>query len=290
MMHGMNGSPVDLQKNIIWLRQAFPGIYVKNLNVYPGPPSGSTKMAPMMDAMNLAIISDPVLREGFNLYGESQGALMARVWVQMWNNPPVYNLVANCGPQSGVGMCPTIDWPIIADICAGGAPIIDIYDWPGVSFADYWKGFDKEQYLRKSHWLAATNNEKDEKNTIFADRMKSLNFYQASAASGDQIVQPRESAWHTFWPFGGSIHSAVEDWRHTESYLGDWLGIKTLDEQGKVDFNMFEGTHTVYPESWWKNASMPLFGNKLSGSPLPPSPPVSGGCPRLPPPPPQVVV
>ena len=60
-------------------------------------------------AVNQAIISDPSLANGFNFYGESQGALLARAYVTLFNDPPVFNLVALNGPQSGVGECPNID-------------------------------------------------------------------------------------------------------------------------------------------------------------------------------------
>ena len=39
IMHGMGSRLVEYNKNIRWLREAFPGIYVKDLNIYPGPPS-----------------------------------------------------------------------------------------------------------------------------------------------------------------------------------------------------------------------------------------------------------
>jgi len=94
--------------------------------------------------------------------------------------------------------------------------------------------------------------------------MKSLNFYMASAGSDDKVVQPRESAWHTFWPWGGpQKEEAVMDWRKTDSYKGDWLGLKTLDEQGKLDFNMYEGGHTAYNDTWWLSTVLPVFNNKL---------------------------
>jgi len=108
------------------------------------------------------------------------------------------------------------------------------------------------------------NNALDEKDPSIAERMKSLNFYMASAGSDDKVVQPRESAWHTFWPWGGpQKESAVMDWRKTDSYKGDWLGLKTLDAQGKLAFNMYEGGHTKYNSSWWLATVLPVFNNKL---------------------------
>jgi palmitoyl-protein thioesterase len=264
-MHGMGSRLVEYEKNIIWLRQAYPGIYIKNLNTYPGPPSQMTHMTPQQVRISQEIKSDPMLQQGFNFYGESQGGLQARAYVTLDNDPPVHNLVAISGPQEGVGLCPTLDMPIIKQICADGAPILDIYHWPKCSFCDFWHGLDEKKYLKNNQWLADLNNAKEQKDASKAARMKSLNFYMASAGSDDKVVQPRESAWHTFWPWGGpQTEKAVLDWRQTEGYKGDWLGLKTLDEQGKLEFNMYEGTHTAYNSSWWLATVLPVFNNKLS--------------------------
>ena len=50
-----------------------------------------------------------MLKDGFTFYGESQGGLIARVYVSEYNDPPVHNLIAISGPQAGVGACPTVD-------------------------------------------------------------------------------------------------------------------------------------------------------------------------------------
>jgi len=265
IMHGMGSRLVEYEKNIMSLRKAYPGIYIINLNIYPGPPSMLTHMLPMMERINQAIKADPMLQDGFNFYGESQGGLEARAYVALHNDPPVHNLIAISGPQEGVGLCPTLDMPIIKQICADGAPIIDIYHWPKCSFCDYWHGLSEDKYLKNSNWLAAVNNAREQKDPQIAERMKSLNFYMASAGSDDKVVQPRESACHTFWPWGGpQKESAVMDWRQTESYKGDWIGLKTLDEQGKLEFNMYKGGHTAYNMSWWETTVLPMFNNKIS--------------------------
>jgi len=264
-MHGMGGRPLPLEKNILALRKSYPGIYVVNLNIYPGPPSQLTHMKLMMQRISQAIKADPMLQDGFNFYGESQGGLQARAYVALYNDPPVHNLMALSGPQEGVGLFPRLDMPIIKQICADGAPIIDIYHWPRCSFCDYWHGLNEAKYLKNSQWLADVNNAREQKDPKIAERIKSLNFYMASAGSDDEVVQPRESAWHTFWPWGGpQKESAVMDWRQTDSYKGDWIGLRTLDEQGRLEFNMYEGAHTEYKMSWWTTHLLPMFNNTLS--------------------------
>jgi palmitoyl-protein thioesterase len=264
-MHGMGSVLTSYEKNILWLREAFPGIYVKNMNVYPGPPGQFTSLKSQMARTVEAIRADPMLANGFNFYGESQGGLVARVYVSEYNDPPVYNLVSNAGPQAGVGMCPlTEDFPILKAICASGASYLGIYEWPKCSFCEFWKGQNKDKYLRRNQWLKDVNNDIEDKDFERAERMKTLNAYMASAASNDGVVQPRESAWHTFWDWGGTRDEEnLVPWQETESYKGDWLGLKTLDEQGRLTFNMYEGEHTKYEPDWWKEIVQPMFNNTL---------------------------
>eukprot|EP00936_MAST-01D_sp_MAST-1D-sp1_P000515 g515.t1 len=269
ILHGMGSRLMEYEKNILWLRAQYPGIYIVNLNVYPGPPGMGTKLRAQMARIRTSIASDPILagsrgRGGFNFYGESQGGLLARSYVTIFNDPPVFNLVAISGPQAGVGMCPEVDMPIISTVCAGGAPVVGVYSWPDCSFCDFWKGLNEKEYLEKSNWLANVNNDYPEKNATHSENMKTLNFYMASVGSDDRVVQPRESAWHTFWKWGGKRKQAdIVDWRETDGYKGDWLGLQTLDKQGKLAFNMYQGTHTSYNQTWWQSTVMPVFNTKM---------------------------
>ncbi len=43
--------------------------------------------------------SDPKLSKGFHAVGLSQGGLIVRAYVELYNNPPVVNLLSLCGPQ-----------------------------------------------------------------------------------------------------------------------------------------------------------------------------------------------
>ena len=124
-----------------------------------------------------------------------------------------------------------------------------------------WKGVREDKYLKMNKWLKDVNNDVDDsRNMSRSERMATLNTYMASVGSDDQVVQPKESAWHTFWDWGDPFGDVIDP-RETESYLGDYLGLKTLDEQGKLILNMYEGDHTAYNASWWHEVVKPLFNN-----------------------------
>lgn len=198
IMHGMNNNENGYAKNVDALNVTYPGIYIKTLATYDDISSIDTPMDKQLAAMTAAIQSDPKLKQGFNFYGESQGALLARAYVTTVNDPPVYNLVAMNGPQNGVGECPTIEIPIIKQLCGDLGDALRIYHWPFCSFCSYWRGKDKQTYLDNSQWLADINNE-HAVNETRRKNMISLNQYMATVALRDEVVQPAYSAWHTYW-------------------------------------------------------------------------------------------
>merc|ERR1719446_809891 len=101
-------------------------------------------MKEQLAAMTKAIQSDANLAKGFNFYGESNGALLARAYVATVNDPPVYNLVALNGPQDGVGECPSVEVPGIKQLCGDLGADLQIYHWPFCSFCGYWRGKNKD--------------------------------------------------------------------------------------------------------------------------------------------------
>lgn len=262
IMHGMNNNDGGYQKNIDAIEAAYPGIYVTSLAVYNDLSSMLTPMEKQIEAVAAAIRKDLHLANGFNFYGESQGALLARAYVTLYNNPPVYNLVALNGPQDGVGECPSIEVPVIKQLCGDLGDDLQIYDWPVCSFCTYWRGKNKDQYMKHSAWLADVNNDRAINKTRRAN-MISLNKYMATVALRDTTVQPAQSAWHTYWRWGDEARKTVMNLTETDGYINDALGLKTLDLRGDLILNSFDGEHTVYPMAWWNETVLPMFDNKF---------------------------
>ena len=263
VMHGMNNNERGYQKNLDSLRSKYPGIYVKALAVMDDTSSITTPMDKQLAAVIEAVQSDPVIANatnGFNFYGESQGALLARAYVTVVNDPPVHNLVALNGPQNGVGECPTIEAKYFKFLCGDLGTALDIYQWPFCSFCSYWRGKDKATYLAKSKWLADVNNQRSVNETR-RQHMISLNKYMCTRALRDEIVQPSQSAWHTYWKWGDDSRSTVMNLSDTEDYKNDVLGLKTLDERGDLVLNEFNGSHVSYDMDWWNTNVLPMFDN-----------------------------
>ena len=262
IMHGMNNNENGYEKNVNAIKAQYPGIYVHSLAVYDDASSILTHMDKQLAAVNDAIISDLNLVNGFNFYGESQGALLARAYVTVYNKPPVYNLIALNGPQDGVGECPNVEVPGIKQLCGDLGDDIGIYKWPACSFCSYWKGIDQAQYLNSSEWLANVNNDRTVNETR-RQNMISLNKYMATVALQDHTVQPPYSAWHTYWPWGDQSRSIITPLNETEGYINDVLGLQTLDRRGDLILNSFDGPHVTYPMEWWNQIVLPMFNNTL---------------------------
>jgi len=262
IMHGMNADPSDYQRLANSIKAKYPGIYVTLPSVYDDISSMLTHMDKQIAALIKAIKQDPNLSKGFNFYGESQGALLARTYVTLSNDPPVYNLIGLNGPQNGVGECPDIEIPVIKQLCGDLGTDLQIYHWPLCSFCSYWKGKNKTTYLNNSQWLANVNNDKTV-NQTYRKNMISLNKYMATMALRDKIVQPGQSAWHTYWYWGDESRSKVMNLSETEGYKNDILGLRTLDERGDLILNSFDAGHCGYTMDWWNKNVLPLFDNRL---------------------------
>lgn len=86
----------------VWLKQAYPGIYVKNVEIGNGYWDSFFKnMNHQVDDLCHQIASDPNLKDGFNLIGYSQGGLITRGFIERCNYPPVYNYITWSAPHFG---------------------------------------------------------------------------------------------------------------------------------------------------------------------------------------------
>jgi len=75
-------------------------------NVANGVSSITTELAKQVEAFKTEVQADPKLKGGFNAVGLSQGNLVIRAYIQLYNDPPVKTYLSMCGPHGGVGTCP----------------------------------------------------------------------------------------------------------------------------------------------------------------------------------------
>jgi palmitoyl-protein thioesterase len=224
-----------------WLHAEYPGIYIQNYTINHWA-SLLVDLDQQVENLAALIQSDPNLTDGFDMVAHSQGALVTRGYIQRYNNPPVHNWISLAGPNGGVfgvpdfnDWCPddTCPWinDIFSELVEKGLTEPFLQDF--VTFASYWKDpLHMSLFRNASAYLADINNERSVKNSTYRRNNLALNSMTLVLAELDHIVVPKESEWFGFFQDGSD--SVMQNLTQTPTYLGDWIGLKTLDQQGKL--------------------------------------------------------
>merc|ERR1712112_599337 len=109
------------------IMQVRPMTHSNLRKVANGVASISTVMKDQLKEFVQAINADENLSGGFNAVGMSQGNLLIRAYIEMYNDPPVHTFISMVGPHDGVADCPdNFLFKIACQAVWGGAP----YDQP----------------------------------------------------------------------------------------------------------------------------------------------------------------
>eukprot|EP01116_Phalansterium_solitarium_P012937 TRINITY_DN296_c0_g2_i2.p2 TRINITY_DN296_c0_g2~~TRINITY_DN296_c0_g2_i2.p2 ORF type:complete len:310 (+),score=98.16 TRINITY_DN296_c0_g2_i2:45-974(+) len=208
--------------------------------------------------------NDPNLKNGFNAVGFSQGSQFLRAYVERCNNPPVYNLVTMGGQHMGVADLPNCVSPN-RTICDAVETLLSFpaYD-PFVQRhsiqAEYFHDPMKEsEYLAANILLPDINNERPTKNVTYRQNLISLNHFAMFQFMEDTVVVPRESEWFGYYAPGSN--SQLVPMTQTPGYQGDWIGLKTLDTQGKLSLGKCPGNHMQFTLEWFTENVITSFLN-----------------------------
>jgi len=127
--------------------------------------------------------------------------------------------------------------------------------------AQYYR--DPEQldaYLESSNFLADINNEREAKNETYRKNMKKLDRFAMFMFSNDTTVIPPESA---YFAEVNTTSAEVTKLQDRDMYKEDWIGLKYLDEMGKLDFRVAEGGHMQFAD----NVLADCFDQYFRGTP-----------------------
>ncbi|KAJ3101439.1 Palmitoyl-protein thioesterase 1 [Phlyctochytrium planicorne] len=220
-----------------------------------------------------------------NAIGFSQGGQFLRSFVERCNFPKVRNLITfgsqhmgvadapGCTPEnSGDGSC-----AIMRNLIRSGSY------WPWVQRRSVQAQYFRDpknipKYLQSSLFLAAANNEIPEKrNETFKENLASLNKLVLIRFTEEETVVPAESSW--FGYFDENLQ--VVPMREQEIYKEDWIGIKALDDAGKLVFLESEGKHMKFSIEYFQEIVKKYLGNegvindaKEDNGDMAPSPPL----------------
>ena len=252
-------------------RKTNPGTYVYNIHLDKDPSAdrtatflGNTTL--QIEHVCSKLANHPVLSHApaINALGFSQGGQFLRAYVERCNNPPVRNLVTFGSQHNGIARfqnCAATDW-----VCRGAIGLLLANTWSDfvqsrVVPAQYYRDpEDLESYLERSNFLADVNNERTRKNETYRRNMLMLEKFAMYIFSDDQTVIPKETAW---FAEVNSTTGVVTLLRDRDLYREDWLGLRVLDDQARLDFEMVKGGHMELTDDLLVSTFRKYFGQKM---------------------------
>lgn len=228
-----------------------PGTYVYFIHLDDDPSTDRTatffgNLTVQLERVCADLAAHPVLSSApaINGLGFSQGGQFLRAYVQRCNNPPVRNLVTFGSQHNGIarfGNCAATDW-----LCKAAIGLLKTNTWSNfvqsrVVPAQYYRDPDElDRYLESSNFLADVNNERTVKNETYKMNLLTLEKFAMYVFGDDKTVIPKESGW---FAEVNSTTGNVTWLKDRDMYREDWLGLRTLDELGRLDFEVTEGEH-----------------------------------------------
>jgi palmitoyl-protein thioesterase len=214
--------------------------------------------------------ADPNLAGGFNALGFSQGGQFLRAYVERCNDPPVYNLITFGGQHQGVSDIPECVGAnktlceMMAKLLGMGAYTPFVRD---ISVqAQYFKDpVDNKGYIEHNAFLADINNARPTKNALYKQHLVTLNRFVMIMFENDTIVVPRISEYFGSYKLGS--YSETLNMTQSDIYIEDWIGLKVLNEAGRIVFLKTPGEHMRFTMQYLHDAVIvPYLTNSLDVS------------------------
>ena len=191
------------------------------------------------------IKSNPNFQSKFSILGISQGTLIGRYVIEKCNmKGQVMRYLSFDGPQMGIGSIPKLTCGKFCDILVNmTAPLF--YKMKNVlAPAAYFRyKFDQEYYNEHNTFLKMLNNENEIKDKEIYKRFSSLEKVKLIKSKSDSVIVPRESSWFMFYDTEGKNIVPLEESRF---YKDDFIGLRKLNEEGKLTFVEFRDEHVIY--------------------------------------------
>jgi len=273
LWHGMGDSccnPISMGSIKNYLEDEISGVYVHSImigsNIIVDMESGffrdtNRQVSEVCEMM----ANDPELQDGYNAIGFSQGGQFLRAVAQRCPNPPMKNLVTVGAQHQGVfgfPLCPgeiVFFCDIVRDLLSYGAYVEFVQDI--LVQAQYWHDpLQFDTYVEKSKFIAEINNEKAVKNESYAVNLNKLENFIMIKHNQDTKVEPKESEHFEYYAPGQA--KEILPLRESPIYTEDRIGLKTMDEAGKLHFFSVEGNHLHFTKEWFtENIIDPFLRN-----------------------------
>ncbi|XP_055595940.1 lysosomal thioesterase PPT2 homolog [Uranotaenia lowii] len=170
--------------------------------------------------------------EGVILLGYSQGGLLARAVLQIYPDHCVKKLISLSSPQAGQYGTEFLHLIFPSLVAKTAYQLFYTYVGQHTSVGNYWNDpNEQDKYEAFSIFLPYVNNELPSTNSSqFRDSLLKLEEIILIGGPDDGVITPWESS--HFGYFNGSYD--VIPFRQREIYLEDRIGLRTLDESGRL--------------------------------------------------------
>ncbi|MCL7040983.1 hypothetical protein MKW94_024250 [Papaver nudicaule] len=205
------------------------------------------------------------LKDGYNIVGLSQGNLIGRGVLESCDGgPPVKNFISLAGPHAGTASVPLCGSGIMC-VIADNLIKFEIYsDYVQTKLAP--SGYlkiptDIPAYLKGCRFLPKLNNElPNQRNSTYKERFTSLQNLVLIMFQNDTVLIPKETSWFGYYPNGA--FEPILPPQETKLYIEDWIGLRTLDEAGKVRYLSLPGKHLGISQRDMKKYVVPYLKDK----------------------------
>jgi len=273
--HGMGDvccNPLSMGYIMQMIEKSIPGVYTYSVEI--GGSVFNDEFGGFIGSVNdqvasvcAALKADPKLAKGFNAVGFSQGGQFLRAYVERCNDPPVYNFVTMGGQHQGVADLPGCT-SVNETICSLVQSLLELGAYNSlvqdllVQAQYFHDPMTPAEYLKYNVFLPDLNNEVNI-NATYKQNLISLNKLVLVMFSEDITVVPKESSWFGFYADNNS--NKLLRYNETKLYQNDQIGLKTLDQQGKLEFDTCPGPHMHVPADWFtSNVILKYLNNYLN--------------------------
>lgn len=193
--------------------------------------------------------SNPHFQDKFTVFGISQGTLISRYVIEACEMPgQVVKFLSFDGPLMGIGQIPDFDCGVFCDIINGILSALAYNEFlvenvAPASYFRYKKNYNG--YSQHNDFMNNLNNEHGFYDENYRERFLQLENVMLIKTKEDKVITPKESSWFEFWDEKGE---RIVPLTESSFYINDNIGLRTLNEEGKVQFVEFEGGHVSYSD------------------------------------------
>ena len=241
----------DLQRDL--------GVHVECIEIGNGFMDSVVK--PIWDQVEEAcekIKNNPNFQGKFSILGISQGTLIGRYIIEKCDiKGQVINYMSFDGPQMGIASIPKITCGSLCEWLCNSTASLAYKLRDVVAPCGYYKyKFDQETYHKTNTFLKMLNNEYEERDEDVYRRFSSLEKVKLIKSLGDTVITPIDSSWFEFYDKEGV---KIVPLKESDFYINDNIGLRKLDEEGKVYFVAFQEEHVLYNMDEYNNEIVEFF-------------------------------